>query len=53
VFCHLERGTRYNAEHVKAALKAALAAAGVEGHIRPFHDLRHSAITHDAASARA
>lgn len=31
------------------ALKAALAVAGVEGRVRPFHDLRHTAITNDAA----
>ena len=50
VFCHPERGTKYNAEHFKAALKVALAIAGVSDHVRAFHDLRHSAITHDAAS---
>jgi integrase len=32
------------------ALRAALTAADVEGHVRAFHDLRHTAITHDAAS---
>jgi integrase len=50
VFCHSERGTIYRAERFREALEPALAAAGVEGHVRPFHDLRHSAITHDAAS---
>jgi hypothetical protein len=29
--------------------KAALAAAGVEGRVRPFHDSRHTALTHMAA----
>jgi integrase len=27
--------------------------AGVEGHVRPFHDLRHTAITNDAASGNS
>jgi integrase len=34
---------------LKEALDAALAAAGVEGRVRSFHDLRHTAITNDAA----
>ena len=50
VFCNPERGTKYSAERFKEALKPALASAGVEGDVRPFHDLRHSAITHDAVS---
>jgi integrase len=29
--------------------KAALAEAGIEGYVRPFHDSRHSALTHMAA----
>jgi len=32
-------------EHWKAALKK----AGVEDYVRPFHDARHSALTHMAA----
>ncbi len=31
-------------------LRAALQAAGIEGYVRPFHDLRHSALTHEAAA---
>lgn len=50
VFCHPERGTVYRAETFTDALRAALAAAGVKGHVRPFHDLRHAAITNDAAA---
>jgi hypothetical protein len=30
--------------------RPALAAAGITGRVRAFHDLRHTAITHDAAS---
>jgi integrase len=50
VFCHPERGTVYRAEKFKEALEAAQLVAGVEGKLRPFHDLRHMAITHDAAA---
>ena len=50
VFCHPERGTTYRAEAFSEALTAAMKAAGVEGKVRPFHDLRHTAITNDAAA---
>ena len=50
VFCHPERGTVYRAETFQPALAVALAAAGVEGRVRAFHDLRHTAITNDAAA---
>lgn len=50
VFCHPERGTIYRAETFKEALTAALKAAGVDRSPRPFHDLRHTAITNDAAT---
>jgi integrase len=50
VFCDPERGTVYRAETFKEALTAALAAAGVEKQPRAFHDLRHTAITNDAAA---
>jgi integrase len=50
VFCHPERGTCYDATSFREALNAALTAAGVEGRVRPFHDLRHTAITNDAAA---
>jgi integrase len=50
VFCHPDRGTVYRAETFKAALTAALEAAGVDKTPRPFHDLRHTAITNDAAA---
>jgi integrase len=50
VFCHPERGTTYRPETFKDALTAALAAAGVDKQPRAFHDLRHTAITNDAAA---
>ena len=40
----------YRAETFETALRAALKAAGVEGRVRAFHDLRHTAITNDAAA---
>jgi integrase len=50
VFCHPDRGTIYRAETFGEALTAALKAAGVAKTPRPFHDLRHTAITNDAAA---
>ncbi|HEY1512318.1 MAG TPA: site-specific integrase, partial [Gaiellaceae bacterium] len=50
VFCHPERGTIYRAETFKEAFDAALTAAAVDKKPRPFHDLRHTAITNDAAA---
>jgi Phage integrase family len=50
VFCHPQRGTGYRVERFKDALDTALSAAEVDGYVRPFHDLRHTAITNDAAS---
>jgi integrase len=51
VFAHPEKGTpldpsRLAREHLKPALKA----AGITKPFRPFHDLRHTALTHDAAA---
>jgi integrase len=50
VFCHPERGTVYQAETFAAKLRTALSAAGVDGYVRPFHDLRHSSLTLGAAA---
>lgn len=49
VFCTAQ-GCVYRPETFRAALKVALAAAGIETPLRPFHDLRHTAITLDAAA---
>jgi integrase len=50
VFCHPELGSRYRehifAEHFRKALKA----AGIDEYVRPFHDLRHTSLTNEAAS---
>ena len=51
VFPHPQKGTpldpsRLAREHLKPALNA----AGITKPFRPFHDLRHTALTHDAAA---
>jgi hypothetical protein len=53
VFCHPTRGTVYRAETFDPALKAALAKAGVDGHDRAFHDLRHASLTNGAAAGES
>jgi integrase len=50
VFCHSKRGTVYSKEIWTPLFAAALKAAGIKDRVRPFHDLRHTAITLDAAS---
>ncbi len=50
VFAHPERGTKLNGGWYRAAFLEALAGAGVEGRIRTFHDMRHTAITNLAAT---
>ncbi|MGH3040718.1 MAG: tyrosine-type recombinase/integrase, partial [Gaiellaceae bacterium] len=50
VFCHPDKGTAFSAEQWRPLLQEALNAAEIRGRIRPFHDLRHTAITLDAAS---
>jgi len=50
VFAHPAKGSACSAAAFSRALRAALTAAKVEGHVRAFHDLRHTAITNDAAS---
>ena len=48
-----ECGTVYRAETFQEALRAALTAAGVEGEVRPFHDLRHASLTNGAAAGES
>ncbi len=50
VFCHPERGSKLEAKWYHDAFQAALASAGVEGQIRSFHDMRHTALTNLAAT---
>jgi integrase len=50
VFCHPERGTKLEAHWYHDRFQDALSAAGVEGRIRSFHDMRHTALTNLAAT---
>lgn len=50
VFCHPARGSTIDHEWYAAEFRAALKAAGIDDYVRPFHDLRHTAITNDAAA---
>jgi len=50
VFCHPTRGSKIDHEWFAGELRNALKASKVDGHVRPFHDLRHTAITNDAAA---
>jgi integrase len=49
VFCS-PAGGPYRRETFRFALQVALTAAGIDDYVRPFHDLRHTAITNDAAA---
>ena len=50
VFAHPERGTRLEVKAYAADFAAALAAVGITDHVRPFHDMRHTALTNLAAT---
>jgi len=51
VFCHPERGTPVDPSKLaRAYLRPALERAGVDKPFRPFHDLRHTSLTHEAAA---
>jgi integrase len=50
VFCHPTRGSRIDPAWFAGEFRLALKAAGITDRVRPFHDLRHTAITHDAAA---
>jgi integrase len=50
VFAHPQRGSRLDADWYAERFQAALAAAGIEGRIRSFHDMRHTALTNLAAT---
>lgn len=43
----------YREEWFAEALRAALATAGVEAELRPFHDLRHCSLTNGAAAGES
>jgi integrase len=51
VFASPESGRRLNPDRWwNQHWQAALTKAGVEGYVRPFHDARHSSLTHQAAA---
>lgn len=51
VFCQPERGTPLDPSALsRDYLKPALARAAIERRFRPFHDLRHTSLTHTAAA---
>jgi integrase len=50
VFCRPDKGTRYSEKTFAEQFRAALQAAGISDYVRPFHDLRHTALTNEAAS---
>ena len=50
VFCHPALGTPLDPSKVSGYMRKAIAKAGIERPIRPWHDLRHTALTHDAAA---
>jgi len=51
VFCHPETGGPLDPSRLsRRYLRPALRRAGIERPFRPFHDLRHTALTHEAAA---
>ena len=53
VFCHPDKGSVLNHKGYADTFQAVLANAGITDRVRPFHDGRHSAITHEAAAGSA
>ena len=51
VFCHPTKGTPLDPSKLaRVYLRPALRRAGITKPFRPFHDLRHTALTHEAAA---
>jgi integrase len=51
VFCHPQKGTPLDPSKLaRVYLRPALRRAGITKPFRPFHDLRHTALTHGAAA---
>jgi integrase len=53
VFAHPETGGPLHGCWYGKHFKAALEAAGIEGHVRTFHDMRHTALTNLALTPQA
>jgi integrase len=50
VFCYPQIGSRLHPEWFAVHFRKALKAAGISDYVRPFHDLRHTALTAAAAA---
>jgi len=51
IFCHPEKGTPLDPSRLaRCYLRPALRRTGITKPFRPFHDLRHTALTHEAAA---
>jgi integrase len=50
VFCQPQLGTPLDPSKVSSYIRKAIKKAGIERPVRPWHDLRHTALTHDAAA---
>jgi integrase len=51
VFCHPQKGTPLDPSKLsRDYLRPTLKQAGIKKPIRPFHDLRHTSLTHEAAA---
>ena len=50
VFCHPLLGTPLDGSKLSRYMQKAIKAAGIERPLPPLHDLRHTALTHDAAA---
>lgn len=50
VFCHPQLGTPLDPSRVSGYMRKAITRAGIQRPLRPWHDLRHTALTHDAAA---
>ena len=53
VFCHPRNGTVLDHKRYAATLRKALDRAEITRRVRPFDDLRHTAITYEAAAGSA
>jgi integrase len=50
LFCHPKIGSRLHPEWFALHFRKALEVAGISEYVRPFHDLRHTALTNEAAA---
>jgi integrase len=53
VFCHPDKGSVLDHKRYADTFRVALSKAEITDRVRPFHDGRHSAITHEAVAGSA